>query len=139
MSLTYLLIALGKATDIKSCLIKTLEDVCLPGWSDCLDKRQVCTLSVKCTNEINLNALKVWNQKRPPWLEAIMHFVYPVLDCIVEMLVNAVEAGASMYQAMSLALTCVSEMWDCIPEGLYKVTSLLQDITPVSTRPLSTT
>ncbi|KAM7356913.1 uncharacterized protein ACRADG_002479 isoform 1-T1 [Cochliomyia hominivorax] len=119
LSLTYLLVALGKAVDIKSCLIKALEDIALPGWSDCLDKRQV------------------WNQKRPPWLEAIMHFVYPVLDCIVEMLVNAVEAGASMYQAMSLALTCVSEMWDCIPEGLYKVTSLLQDITPVSTRPLS--
>lgn len=66
-----------------------------------------------------------------------MHFVYPVLNTTVDMLINAVEAGASMYQAMSLALTCVSEMWDCIPEGLYKVTSLLQDITPVSVRPLS--
>lgn len=65
-----------------------------------------------------------------------MHFVYPVLNCVVDMLVNAVEAGASMYQAMSLALTCVSEMWDCIPESLYKVTILLQDIIPVSTRPL---
>ncbi|XP_059216379.1 uncharacterized protein LOC106093356 isoform X1 [Stomoxys calcitrans] len=119
LSLTYLLVALGKALDIKSCLVRALEEVGLPGWSDCLDKRQV------------------WNQKRPPWLEAIMHFAYPVLDTTVDMLINAVEAGASMYQAMSLALTCVSEMWDCIPEGLYKVTSLLQDITPVSTRPLS--
>ncbi|XP_036336658.1 uncharacterized protein LOC118746827 [Rhagoletis pomonella] len=117
LSLTYLLVAVGKAVDIKSCLIKILEESCA-GWSDCLDKRQV------------------WNQKRPPWLEAIIHFVYPVLNCIVDMLVNAVEAGASMYQAMSLALTCVSEMWDCIPESLYKVTILLQDIIPVSTRPL---
>lgn len=41
LSLTYLLVALGKAVDIKSCLIKALEDVALPGWSDCLDKRQV--------------------------------------------------------------------------------------------------
>lgn len=65
-----------------------------------------------------------------------MHFVYPVLDCVVDMLVNAVENGASMYQAMSLALTCVSEIWDCLPEGLYKIASLLQDIIPVSTRPL---
>lgn len=80
---------------------------------------------------------KIWNQKRPPWLEAMIHFVYPVLDCVVEMLINAVEGGASMYQAMSLALTCVSEMWECVPEGLYKVTSLLQDVIPVSTRPLS--
>uniref|UniRef100_A0A1A9WGB6 Uncharacterized protein n=1 Tax=Glossina brevipalpis TaxID=37001 RepID=A0A1A9WGB6_9MUSC len=119
LSLTYLVVAIGKALDIKTCLIKPLEDLGKIGWSDCLDKRQV------------------WNQKRPPWLEAIMHFVYPVLDCVVEMLINAVEAGASMYQAMSLALTCISEMWDCLPEGLYKVTSLLQDVIPVSTRPLN--
>ncbi|XP_037950079.1 uncharacterized protein LOC119681077 [Teleopsis dalmanni] len=118
LSLTYILIAVGKALDIKACLVKVLEEIASSGWSDCLDKRQV------------------WNQKRPPWLEAIMHFVYPVLDCVVDMLINAVEAGASMYQAMSLALTCVSEMWDCIPEGLYKITSLLQDIIPVSTKPL---
>lgn len=66
-----------------------------------------------------------------------MHLVYPVLDCIVDMLINAVECEASMYQAMSLALTCVSEMWECIPQGLYKVTVLLQDIISVSTKPLS--
>ncbi|XP_017126773.1 uncharacterized protein LOC108145722 isoform X1 [Drosophila elegans] len=118
LSLTYLVVAVGKAVDIKSCLIKTLEEHAVAGWSDCLDKRQV------------------WNQKRTPWLEAIMHFVYPVLDCVVDMLVNAVENGASMYQAMSLALTCVSEIWDCLPEGLYKIASLLQDIIPVSTKPL---
>ncbi|EDW76750.1 uncharacterized protein Dwil_GK20182 [Drosophila willistoni] len=118
LSLTYLIVAVGKAIDIKSCLIKSLEENAIGGWSDCLDKRQV------------------WNQKRTPWLEAIMHFVYPMMDCVVEMLINAVENGASMYQAMSLALTCVSEIWDCLPEGLYKVTSLLQDIIPVSTRPL---
>lgn len=41
LSLTYLLVVLGKAVDIKSCLIKAVEDVGLPGWSDCLDKRQV--------------------------------------------------------------------------------------------------
>uniref|UniRef100_A0A1A9ZA38 Uncharacterized protein n=1 Tax=Glossina pallidipes TaxID=7398 RepID=A0A1A9ZA38_GLOPL len=119
LSLTYLIVAIGRALDIKTCLIKPLEEAGQAVWSDCLDKRQV------------------WNQKRPPWLEAIMHFVYPVLDCVVEMLINAVEAGATMYQAMSLALTCISEMWDCLPDGLYKVTSLLQDVIPVSTRPLS--
>ncbi|XP_067647757.1 uncharacterized protein [Eurosta solidaginis] len=118
LSLTYILVAVGKAADIKSCLVKILDE-CGAGWSDCLDKRQV------------------WNQRRPPWLEAIMHFVYPVLNCIVDMLVNAVEAGASMYQAMSLALTCVSEMWDCISESLYKVIILIQDIIPVSTKPLA--
>lgn len=41
LSLTYLLVALGKAVDIKLCLVKNLEEVGLPGWSDCLDKRQV--------------------------------------------------------------------------------------------------
>ncbi|XP_055911935.1 uncharacterized protein LOC129945964 [Eupeodes corollae] len=118
LSLTYILVTIGKTTDIKTCLISALENA-PPTWCDCLDKRQV------------------WNQKRPPWLEAIMHLVYPVLDCIVDMLINAVECEASMYQAMSLALTCVSEMWECIPQGLYKVTVLLQDIISVSTKPLS--
>ncbi|XP_055846207.1 uncharacterized protein LOC129912111 [Episyrphus balteatus] len=118
LSLTYILVSIGKATDIKACLISALENA-PPSWCECLDKRQV------------------WNQKRPPWLEAIMHLVYPVLDCIVEMLIDAVETGASMYQAMSLALTCVSEMYECIPEGLYKVAVLLQDIISVSTKPLS--
>lgn len=42
LSLTYLLVAVGKAVDIKSCLIKALEES-PAGWSDCLDKRQVLT------------------------------------------------------------------------------------------------
>lgn len=52
------------------------------------------------------------------------------------MLINAVKTGASMYQAMSLAITCLSEIWDCIPDGVYKVTTLLNDIIPVSIKSL---
>lgn len=41
---------------------------------------------------------KIWNQKRPPWLEAILHLIYPVLDPVIHMLIVAVQTGASMYQ-----------------------------------------
>lgn len=41
LSMTYIIVAIGKAIDIKSCLVKTLEEMGLTGWSDCLDKRQV--------------------------------------------------------------------------------------------------
>lgn len=43
LSLTYLLVAVGKAVDIKSSLIKTLEESSA-GWSDSLDKRQVLNI-----------------------------------------------------------------------------------------------
>ncbi|XP_055373568.1 uncharacterized protein LOC129606945 [Condylostylus longicornis] len=116
LSLVYIIIGTGKTSDISASVIAALEKGSMNNWSDCLDKRQV------------------WDQKRPPWLEAILHFVYPILDCVVQMLVNAVQTGATMYQAMSLAITCLSEMWDCIPDGLYKICMLLSEIVPVATK-----
>lgn len=79
---------------------------------------------------------QVWNQKRPPWYEAILHLVYPVLDPIVHMLVVAVQTGATNYQAMSLAISCLSEMWDCIPDCLYTVASALSEILSTDIKPL---
>ncbi|XP_037905306.1 uncharacterized protein LOC119647992 isoform X2 [Hermetia illucens] len=116
LALTYLIAACGKSSDMSATLISALDKNQTPHWADCLDKRQV------------------WNQKRPPWLEAILHFVYPTLDCVVQMLINAAETGASMYQAMSLAITCLSEIWDCIPDGVQKIALLLEEIVPVSVK-----
>lgn len=70
----------GKTFDINATIIAALDKCSNRAWASCLDRRQV------------------WSQKRPPWFDAILHFVYPVLDPIVHMLVAAVQTGATMYQ-----------------------------------------
>lgn len=37
---------------------------------------------------------------------------------------------------MALSISCLSEMWDCIPDCLYTVTSSLMDILPTDVKPL---
>ncbi|EAA04005.4 AGAP007105-PA [Anopheles gambiae str. PEST] len=118
MGLTYIVIMAGKTSDINKTLISALEKSKMNDWASCLDRRQV------------------WNQKRPPWLEAILHLIYPILGPVVHMLVSAVQTTASMYQAMSLSLSCFSEMWDCIPDCFYTVTNCLAEILPAEIRPL---
>lgn len=44
--------------------------------------------------------------------------------------------GASIYQAMSLSISCFQEMWDGIPDCLFIVTSMLQEIVPADVTPL---
>ncbi|XP_053688770.1 uncharacterized protein LOC128737999 [Sabethes cyaneus] len=118
MGLTYIVIMAGKTSDVNKTLISALEKSKMNDWASCLDRRQV------------------WNQKRPPWLEAILHLIYPILEPIIVMLVSAVQTTASVYQAMSLSLSCFSEMWDCIPDCLYTVVSCLTEILPAEIRPL---
>ncbi|XP_058464098.1 uncharacterized protein LOC131438241 [Malaya genurostris] len=118
MGLTYIVIMAGKTSDVNKTLISALEKSKMNDWASCLDRRQV------------------WNQKRPPWLEAILHLIYPILDPIIVMLVSAVQTTASVYQAMSLSLSCFSEMWDCIPDCLYTMISCLTEILPAEIRPL---
>lgn len=119
LALSYIVIMVGKASDINRTLISALDKCQIKNWADCLDRRQV------------------WNQKRPPWLEAIIHLVYPVLDPIAHMLITAMQTGASNYQAMALAITCFSEMWDAIPDCLYTVFMCLVEILPADIKPLS--
>lgn len=82
LALTYIIVLTGKSYDITTALISALDKCQAKEWASCLDRRQV------------------WNQKRPPWYEAILHFIYPVLDPIVHMLVIAVQTGATMYQVI---------------------------------------
>lgn len=119
LALSYIVIMTGKASDINRTLISALDKSQIKNWADCLDRRQV------------------WNQKRPPWLEAIIHLVYPVLDPIAHMLINAMQTGASNYQAMALAITCLAEMWDAIPDCLYTVIMCLIEILPADIKPLA--
>ncbi|XP_063706631.1 uncharacterized protein LOC134835643 [Culicoides brevitarsis] len=118
MGLTYIIVMTGKASDIQRTLISALEKAPNVEWAACLDRRDV------------------WNQKRQPWLEAIIYLVYPILDSIVQMLIQAVQTGATIYQAMSLSISCFQEMWDGIPDCLFIVTSMLQEIIPADIRPL---
>lgn len=118
MSLCYVLITVGKPMDIKNTLIDYLESLPNKKWADCLDRRQV------------------WSQKRPPWFEALVNMIN-ILDPIVHMLLSAVEHGScTMYQGMSLAVSCFSEMWDCLPDCIYRVTHALMEIMPTEIRPL---
>lgn len=86
LALSYIVILTGKSFDITNALIASLDKSVAKDWSSCMDRRQV------------------WNQKRPPWYEAILHMVFPVLDPIVHMLVVAVQTGATMYQVRKIDL-----------------------------------
>lgn len=119
LALCYVLVTTAKPKEIQQTLIEYLDNAPNKKWADCLDRRQV------------------WSQKRPPWFEALIHMIHPILDPIVHMLLSAVATGnATMYQAMSLAISCFSEMWDCLPECIYRVTHALMEIMPTHTRPL---
>lgn len=83
LALTYVLAFVGKAADVKCTLIASLNQLAQRDWSNCLDRRQV------------------WNQKRPPWFEALHHLIYPVLPPIVNILVSSMQTGSTIYQVTS--------------------------------------
>lgn len=84
LALTYVLTFVGRSSDIKSTLIASLNRLAQRDWSNCLDRRQV------------------WNQKRPPWFEAMHHLIYPVLPPIINILVSSMQTGATIYQVTIL-------------------------------------
>ncbi|EDS44100.1 conserved hypothetical protein [Culex quinquefasciatus] len=101
MGLTYIVIIAGKTSDVNRTLISALEKSKLNDWASCLDRRQV------------------WNQKRPPWLEAILHLVYPILDPIIP------HAGRGC-----------SKHRKCLPGNVPVVVLLFGNILPAEIRPL---
>lgn len=82
LALTYVIVLTGKSSDISNTIVSSLDKSQIKDWQFALDRRQV------------------WNQKRPPWLEAILHLIYPVLDPVIHMLIVAVQTGATMYQVI---------------------------------------
>lgn len=120
LALCHVIILTGRAVDLTNTLIAALErSTDSTAQFSCLDRRQV------------------WIQKRPPWLEAILYLIYPILDPIVHMLVTAVQtSNATMYQSMALAISCLTEMCDCLPDCLSSVCAALADILPTDVRPL---
>ncbi|XP_055315065.1 uncharacterized protein LOC129575443 [Sitodiplosis mosellana] len=118
LALTYLQTMVGKSSDIKSTLVASFERSLHQDWSNCLDRRQV------------------WNQKRPPWFEALHHMIYPLLTPIANILIGSMQTGATIYQTMALAISCLTEMLDCLPNNLFILTSTLGEIISTEVRPL---
>ncbi|GBP66070.1 hypothetical protein EVAR_37532_1 [Eumeta japonica] len=116
-ALTYVIGTVGCKTEIESSLSYALE-VSGREWAACLDKRQV------------------WCDRRPPWLAGVLAMVQSSLHFLPPILVNAIQTGASMYQTMSLCLTCISRTLDCLPQGFKNTTSVLQDCLPSNVNPV---
>ncbi|CAH2105831.1 unnamed protein product [Euphydryas editha] len=116
-ALTYILITIGSKSELKSTLCYALE-ISGREWAACLDKRQV------------------WCDRRPPWLAGLLATVGTCLQFIPPILVNAIQTGASMYQTMSLCLTCISRTLDCIPRYVINAASLLESTLPSQVNPV---
>ncbi|XP_026484251.2 uncharacterized protein LOC113392179 [Vanessa tameamea] len=116
-ALTYVLVTIGSKSELKSTLCYALE---MSGreWAACLDKRQV------------------WCDRRPPWLAGLLSVVGTSLQFVPLVLVNAVLTGASMYQTMSLCLTCISRMLDCIPRCFINAAAILEGVLPSKVNPV---
>ncbi|KAL3276160.1 hypothetical protein HHI36_020879 [Cryptolaemus montrouzieri] len=116
-AITDVLLAIGNTEEIAKILLEPISQK--PDWSKCLDRKNV------------------WNQIRPAWFIAVTDLVKPLLPKTIKTTIDAIKTGASMYQAMSIILACFSYFWDCLDSTLYRVTSMIQDMLPSSTTPLS--
>ncbi|XP_015123677.1 uncharacterized protein LOC107045817 [Diachasma alloeum] len=99
-------------------------DVIIPGlkqdvnWSNYLDRQQV------------------WNQSRPPWLNALLAPLREMMEPVVETLLEAVKTGASIYQAMSLSLACITELFVCAPIGILRAGNAMNQSIPAHCHPI---
>ncbi|OAD53553.1 hypothetical protein WN48_09770 [Eufriesea mexicana] len=83
-----------------------------------------------------LNRQQVWNQSRPPWLNAILNPLKDMMPPIIEILLEAVRTGASMYQAMSLVIGCFTELYVTLPSAILKTILALNDNIPAHCHPI---
>ncbi|XP_066248590.1 LOW QUALITY PROTEIN: uncharacterized protein KIAA0825 homolog [Euwallacea similis] len=116
-SATEVLLHVADAEEIKNILLEIIVESV--NWAKCFERRNV------------------WNQIRPPWYEAMLNIASPILSLIEENVINALQTGATMYQAMSLVIACLSQFWDMIDPSLLKISNLLQEIIPVDVTPVS--
>lgn len=79
----------------------------------------------------------MWNQIRPPWFEAFLYLVSPILPTITKTIIKSLQTGASIYQAMLITLGCFSQLWDCINGVLPRISNLIQDSLPANVVPLN--
>lgn len=89
-----------------------------PDWSNYLDRQQV------------------WNQSRPPWLNALVKPLKIMMQPVAEVLLEAAKTGASIYQAMSLAIGCFAELYVTAPTPVLRAAFALNDNIPAHCRPI---
>ncbi|XP_076629595.1 uncharacterized protein LOC143345892 isoform X1 [Colletes latitarsis] len=89
-----------------------------PNWSNYLDRQQV------------------WNQSRPPWLNAILKPLNNMMQPIIEILLEAVKTGASIYQTMSLVIGCFTKLYETLPSAILKTAFVLNDNLPAHCHPI---
>ncbi|XP_011340540.1 uncharacterized protein LOC105281186 isoform X2 [Ooceraea biroi] len=87
-------------------------------WSNYLDKQQV------------------WNQSRPPWLNALIKPLKTMMQPVVEVLLEAAKTGASIYQAMSLAIGCFTELYVTASTPVLRAAFSLNDNIPAHCQPI---
>ncbi|XP_063912179.1 uncharacterized protein LOC135129022 isoform X1 [Zophobas morio] len=116
-SVTCVILTIGSNDDFSDILFSAISHQ--PNWAKCFDRRNV------------------WNQIRPPWYESILTFIKPLLPTITRTVINAIQTGASMYQAMLVILGCYSQLWDCVNTVLPRVSTLIQDLLPADVTPLN--
>ncbi|XP_030762018.1 uncharacterized protein LOC115886854 [Sitophilus oryzae] len=117
MACTSVVLHIGNDKELNNVLIETISQQ--PNWAKCFERRHV------------------WNQIRYSWYEAILNLASPVLPLVAETVINALQTGATMYQAMSLLIACLSQFWDVIDSSLIRVTSLFQEVIPSDILPVS--
>ncbi|XP_076239255.1 uncharacterized protein LOC143182247 isoform X2 [Calliopsis andreniformis] len=83
-----------------------------------------------------LDRQQVWNQSRPPWLNAILNPLKSMMQPVIEMLLEAVKTGASVYQAMSLVIGCFAELHTTLPPPILKIALTLDDNIPAHCHPI---
>ncbi|KAK0163780.1 hypothetical protein PV328_002475 [Microctonus aethiopoides] len=109
-------VSINMATDPLVAIIPALkQDV---NWSNYLDRQQV------------------WNQIRPPWLNALLVSFKDMMMPIVETLIDAVKTGASIYQAMSIALACFAELYICVPITVLRIVQCMNKNIPAHCHPI---
>ncbi|XP_077267572.1 uncharacterized protein LOC143900281 isoform X2 [Temnothorax americanus] len=89
-----------------------------PNWSNYLDRQQV------------------WNQSRPPWLNALIKPLKTMMQPVAEVLLDAAKTGASIYQAMSLAIGCFAELYVTVSTPVLRAAFALNDNIPAHCRPI---
>ncbi|XP_018341255.1 PREDICTED: uncharacterized protein LOC108747869 isoform X1 [Trachymyrmex septentrionalis] len=89
-----------------------------PNWSNYLDRQQV------------------WNQSRPPWLNALIKPLKIMMQPVTEALLEAAKTGASIYQAMSLAIGCFAELYVTSSTPVLRAAFALNDNIPAHCRPI---
>ncbi|XP_026470814.1 uncharacterized protein LOC113375081 [Ctenocephalides felis] len=117
-SLIYVLLITGRPCDLQHTIVSALDKCRDKTWADCLDKTQM------------------WNQRRPPWLEATLNLIYPIIQPIVQSLCAYVHNGSSMYQAMSQALTYFTELLICLPSSVLTLSNFLTELLPANIHPM---